>query len=1185
MAKRFPEYNSPLNLSETNKEILKIWDAHNLFEASMREREDGPSFVFYEGPPSANGKPGIHHMMARTIKDIFCRYKTMQGYCVRRKAGWDTHGLPVELAVEKSLGITKEDIGKKISVDDYNAACRREVMKYTAEWTDLTHKMGYWVDLDDPYITYDNRYIESVWHLLGELYRKGYLYKGYTIQPYSPAAGTGLSSHELNQPGCYRDVKDTTATALFTILDPKEEMTGWGTPCFMAWTTTPWTLPSNTALCVGPKFEYVAVRTYNPYTADKITVVMARELVKAYFKPEGEKGDMDSYKKGDKVLPYRIQGSWKGAELTGMRYEQLMPWVKPLFKVDDNSTKEVKGYAATHPDKCFSVRNDNFVEAADLAFRVIEGDYVTIDDGTGIVHIAPTFGADDAKVAKAAGIPSLFMINLKGETRPMVDFQGKYYLLKDCNETFVEKCVDVELYSRYQGKYVKNAYEPRFNVGGKYDAKAAEKAEDLNVELSIELKVAGKAFRIEKHMHNYPHCWRTDKPVIYYPLDSWFIRTTAARDTLIDLNKNIKWKPAATGSGRFGKWLENLQDWNLSRSRYWGTPLPIWRTEDGLEEIIISDFTQLSSEIDKAVEAGLMKENPITAKGFKPGVYTKENYELFDIHRPYVDEIILLSPSGKPMRRETDLIDVWFDSGAMPYAQCHYPFEHKEDLESGKIYPADFIAEGVDQTRGWFYTLHAIAGMVFNSVAYKAVISNGLVLDKNGNKMSKKLGNAIDPFNNIERFGSDAVRWYMIENSQPWDNIKYDEEGVTEVSRKLFATLQNTYKFLALYANVDDFDPNTPQVPLAERPEIDRWILSLLNTLVKDVTADLDDYEPTKAARAISAFVGDNLSNWYVRLNRKRFWGGTMNADKLAAYQTLYTCLKTVALLMAPFAPFYADRLYNDLTALGGEYNSVHLALFPTADEAAIDPALERRMALAQIITSNVLALRRKVNIKVRQPLAVLMIPAVDREQMDAIEAIKDLVAAEVNVKELRITPPGRSELVKRIKADFKKLGPRFGKIMKDLSKAINTMSQEDIARLENEGSFTFSNLQGEPVITLDDVEIIPEDVPGWIVANEGNVTVALDITLTPELKAEGMARELVNRIQNLRKAMGLEITDRINVILSRTPETEQALTSFRNYIATQVLADSLELSYTLADNATDLDIDGLIVKALVNKV
>lgn len=1185
MAKRFPEYNSPLNLSETNKEILKIWDAHNLFEASMREREDGPSFVFYEGPPSANGKPGIHHMMARTIKDIFCRYKTMQGYCVRRKAGWDTHGLPVELAVEKSLGITKEDIGKKISVDDYNAACRREVMKYTAEWTDLTHKMGYWVDLDDPYITYDNRYIESVWHLLGELYRKGYLYKGYTIQPYSPAAGTGLSSHELNQPGCYRDVKDTTATALFTILDPKEEMTGWGTPCFMAWTTTPWTLPSNTALCVGPKFEYVAVRTYNPYTADKITVVMARELVKAYFKPEGEKGDMDSYKKGDKVLPYRIQGSWKGAELTGMRYEQLMPWVKPLFKVDDNSTKEVKGYAATHPDKCFSVRNDNFVEAADLAFRVIEGDYVTIDDGTGIVHIAPTFGADDAKVAKAAGIPSLFMINLKGETRPMVDFQGKYYLLKDCNETFVEKCVDVELYSRYQGKYVKNAYEPRFNVGGKYDAKAAEKAEDLNVELSIELKVAGKAFRIEKHMHNYPHCWRTDKPVIYYPLDSWFIRTTAARDTLIYLNKNIKWKPAATGSGRFGKWLENLQDWNLSRSRYWGTPLPIWRTEDGLEEIIISDFTQLSSEIDKAVEAGLMKENPITAKGFKPGVYTKENYELFDIHRPYVDEIILLSPSGKPMRRETDLIDVWFDSGAMPYAQCHYPFEHKEDLESGKIYPADFIAEGVDQTRGWFYTLHAIAGMVFNSVAYKAVISNGLVLDKNGNKMSKKLGNAIDPFNNIERFGSDAVRWYMIENSQPWDNIKYDEEGVAEVSRKLFATLQNTYKFLALYANVDDFDPNTPQVPLAERPEIDRWILSLLNTLVKDVTADLDDYEPTKAARAISAFVGDNLSNWYVRLNRKRFWGGTMNADKLAAYQTLYTCLKTVALLMAPFAPFYADRLYNDLTALGGEYNSVHLALFPTADEAAIDPALERRMALAQIITSNVLALRRKVNIKVRQPLAVLMIPAVDREQMDAIEAIKDLVAAEVNVKELRITPPGRSELVKRIKADFKKLGPRFGKIMKDLSKAINTMSQEDIAHLENEGSFTFSNLQGEPVITLDDVEIIPEDVPGWIVANEGNVTVALDITLTPELKAEGMARELVNRIQNLRKAMGLEITDRINVILSRTPETEQALTSFRNYIATQVLADSLELSYTLADNATDLDIDGLIVKALVNKV
>ena len=1184
MAKRFPEYTAPLNLSEINKEILKVWDAHQLFEASMRQREDGPSFVFYEGPPSANGKPGIHHVMARTIKDIFCRYKTMQGYCVRRKAGWDTHGLPVELAVEKSLGITKEDIGKKISVDDYNDACRREVMKYTAEWTDLTHRMGYWVDLDDPYITYDNRYIESVWHLLAELYKKGYLYKGYTIQPYSPAAGTGLSSHELNQPGCYRDVKDTTATVLFDILDPKEEMTGWGRPCFMAWTTTPWTLPSNTALCVGPKYEYVAVRTYNPYTGDKLTAVMVRDLVKAYFRPEGEKADMDAYQKGDKVLPYRIAGSWRGSELTGMHYAQLMPWVKPLFQVNDSASAEVRDYAAAHPEKCFEVRNDRFVEGADLAFRVIEGDYVTVDDGTGIVHIAPTFGADDAKVAKAAGIPSLFMINRRGETRPMVDFQGKYYLLDDCAPAFVEKCVDVPLYSGYQGKYVKNAYDPRFNQGG-YDAKAAEKAEDLNVELSIGLKLQGKAFRVEKHVHNYPHCWRTDKPVIYYPLDSWFIRTTAARDTLIDLNHTIKWKPAATGTGRFGKWLENLQDWNLSRSRYWGTPLPIWRTDDGLEEIIIGDFATLSAEIDKAVEKGFMTANPLTAKGFRPGEYTKENYGRFDIHRPYVDEIILVSPSGKPMKRETDLIDVWFDSGAMPYAQCHYPFEHKEDLESGRVFPADFIAEGVDQTRGWFYTLHAIASMVFGSVAYKAVISNGLVLDRNGNKMSKKLGNAINPFDNIERFGSDAVRWYMIENSQPWDNIKYDEEGVAEVSRKLFATLHNTYKFLALYANVDGFDPAAPQVPLGERPEIDRWILSLLNTLVKEVRSDLDDYEPTKAARAISAFVGDNLSNWYVRLNRKRFWGGKMDSDKLAAYQTLYTCLRTVALLMAPFAPFYSDRLYNDLTALGGEYSSVHLALFPEVDEAAIDPALERRMALAQVITSNVLALRRKVNIKVRQPLAVLMVPAVDNDQMQAIELIKDLVSAEVNVKEVRITPPGQSELVKRIKADFKKLGPRFGKIMKLLGNAITTMSQANIARLENEGSFTFADLPDSPVITLDDVEIIPEDVPGWVVANEGNVTVALDITLTPELRAEGMARELVNRIQNLRKSMGLEITDRIRVTLSHTPETEQALASFSDYISTQVLADALALTDTPAAEAADLDIDGLHVKALIEKI
>lgn len=1184
MSKLFPEYSAPLNLSEINKEILRLWDANDLFQASMREREDGPSFVFYEGPPSANGKPGIHHMMARTIKDIFCRYKTMQGFCVRRKAGWDTHGLPVELAVEKSLGITKEDIGKKISVDGYNAACRREVMKYTAEWTDLTHRMGYWVDLNNPYITYDNRYIESVWYLLSDLYIKGYLYKGYTIQPYSPAAGTGLSSHELNQPGCYRDVKDTTATALFTILDPKEEMMGWGRPCFMAWTTTPWTLPSNTALCIGPKFEYVAVRTYNPYTAEKITCVLARDLVKAYFKADGEKADLDTFKKGDKIVPWRIVGAWPGKELTGMRYGQLMPWVKPLFKLDPSATADVNEWARQNPDKCFSIGKDNFVEAEQKAFRVIEGDYVTIDDGTGIVHIAPTFGADDAKVAKAAGIPSLFMVNKKGETRPMVDFQGKYYLLDECADAFVEKCVNTELYARYQGKYVKNAYDPRFNVAGRYDAGAAEKAEDLNIELCLEMKQAGEAFRIEKHVHNYPHCWRTDKPVIYYPLDSWFIRVTKERDKMIALNNNIKWKPASTGSGRFGKWLENLQDWNLSRSRYWGTPLPIWRTEDALEEICIGSFEQLSNEIDKAVAAGLMKENPITAKGFVPGDYSADNYARFDIHRPYVDEIILVSPSGKPMKRETDLIDVWFDSGAMPYAQMHYPFEHKEDVENGKVFPADFIAEGVDQTRGWFYTLHAIATMVSSSVSYKAVISNGLVLDKNGNKMSKKLGNAVNPFDNIERFGSDPVRWYMIENSQPWDNIKYDEEGVGEVSRKLFGTLHNTYKFLALYANVDGFNPETEEVPLSRRPEIDRWILSLLNTLVKEVTADLEDYEPTRAARAISTFVGDNLSNWYVRLNRKRFWAGKMNTDKLAAYQTLHTCLRTVALLMAPFAPFYSDRLYNDLMIPSTGYKPVHLAFFPTADESAIDLMLERRMALAQVITSNVLALRRKVNIKVRQPLASLMLPAVDEAQMQAMEAIKDLVAAEVNVKEVRVTPPGLSELVKRVKADFKKLGPRFGKIMKLIAKAIASMSQTDIAALEKNGSFTFSELPDAPVITLDDVEIIPEDVPGWLVANEGTVTVALDVTLTPELKAEGMARELVNRIQNQRKTMGLEITDRVKVTLSRTPDTEQALSAFNKYISTQVLADALLLADNPGDKAVDLDIDGLVIKALVEK-
>jgi isoleucyl-tRNA synthetase len=1094
----------------------------------------------------------------------------------------------VELGVEKALGITKEDIGKKISVDEYNAACRKEVMKYTKEWTDLTHKMGYWVDLENPYITYDNRYIESVWWLLKQLYDKGYLYKGYTIQPYSPAAGTGLSSHELNQPGCYRDVKDLTATVLFHINDPKEEMTGWGTPCFMAWTTTPWTLPSNTALCVGPKFDYVAVRSYNPYTGEKITVVMAEVLVNTYFKKEGAEKALEEYTPGDKVVPYQIVGRWKGADLVGMHYEQLMPWVKPTEKVDDNSPAWVREYAAAHPEKVYGVDNYKFVEIAEEAFRVIPGDYVTTDDGTGIVHIAPTFGADDAKVAKAANIPSLFMINLRGETRPMVDLTGKFYLTEELAPAFIEKCLNSEAYGAHAGEYVKNAYDPQYSPNGKYDEKAAAAAEDLNVLLCMELKKAGLAFRTEKHVHNYPHCWRTDKPVLYYPLDSWFIRTPAARERLIELNNTIKWKPASTGTGRFGKWLENVQDWNLSRSRYWGTPLPIWRTEDGREEAIIGSYEDLYNRIEDAVAKGVMQSNPLKEKGFVPGEYTAENYDRIDIHRPYVDDIVLVSETGRPMRRETDLIDVWFDSGAMPYAQIHYPFENKELLDNHEVYPADFIAEGVDQTRGWFFTLHAIAGMVFDSVAYKAVISNGLVLDKNGNKMSKRLGNAVDPFGNIEKFGSDPVRWYMISNSQPWDNLKYDEEGVAEVSRKLFSTLYNTYKFFALYANVDGFTATEAQVPMQERPEIDRWILSLLNTLISDVEAALDDYEPTRAARAIDEFVNSNLSNWYVRLNRKRFWSGEMDSDKLAAYQTLYECLKTISLLMAPFAPFYSDRLYADLMAPAmedGAYTSVHLADFPKADAAVVDKNLEERMKLAQDITSNVLALRRKVNLKVRQPLQTLLIPVVDAAQRANIEAVRDIILAEVNVKELRLVDDAESGLVKRVKADFKKLGPKYGKIMKDLGKAITAMEQKDIATLERTGSFTFEALPGQPVVTTDDVEIIPEDVPGWQVANDGNITVALDVTVTDALKNEGMARELINRIQNIRKSSDFDITDKVAVEVEATESVVAALADYKEYIAAQVLAAEITAVATLeGEGVTDLDIDGEKVSVRVSK-
>lgn len=1144
MKKNFPIYDK-FNLSDINKQMLAEWNAKALFEQSMKEREGCPSFVFYEGPPSANGMPGIHHVMARTIKDIFCRYKTMKGFHVKRKAGWDTHGLPVELGVEKSLGITKEDIGKKISVDDYNAACRHEVMKYTKEWETLTNSMGYWVDMENPYITYDNRYIESVWWLLKQLYDKKFLYKGYTIQPYSPAAGTGLSSHELNQPGCYRDVKDTTCVAQFLITDPKPDMTGWGNPYFLAWTTTPWTLPSNTALAVGPGIDYNVVRTYNPYSGEKITVVLANALMGSFFSSKAAELPLEEYKKGDKLIPFEIVGRYKGSELTGMHYEQLIPWVNP----------------------------------GEGAFRVIPGDYVTTDDGTGIVHIAGTFGADDLRVSKQNNIPPLHMIDRDGNIRPMVDMKGRFYLLDELDPEFVAKMVDVEAYTPWQGKYVKNAYDSTKQPGD----------ETLDVEICMWLKQNNKVFKIEKHTHSYPHCWRTDKPVLYYPLDSWFIRTTAVRERLMELNNTIKWKPQSTGSGRFGKWLENLQDWNLSRSRYWGTPLPIWRTEDASEEICIDSVETLYNEIERAVEAGVMQSNPYKERGFVPGDYSKENYEKIDLHRPYIDDIVLLSPSGKPMRRETDLVDVWFDSGSMPYAQQHYPFENKEGIDSGELFPANFIAEGVDQTRGWFYTLHAIAGMVFDSRAYKTVISNGLVLDKNGDKMSKRLGNAVNPFEAIEKYGSDPLRWYMIANSAPWDNLKFDPAGVQEAARKLFATLHNTYSFFALYANVDNFTPDMPEIPVAERPEIDRWIISLLNTLVATVDEALSDYEPTRAARAINDFVNDDLSNWYVRLNRKRFWGGEMNADKLAAYQTLYTCLVTVARLIAPISPFYADRLYRDLT--GNEDQSVHLAMFPEADSSVIDKKLEERMRLAQTITSLVLSLRRKANLKVRQPLQRIMIPAIDSAQAESIMAMKDLILGEVNVKELQLVSGDDTMLVKRVKPDFKKLGPKFGKAMKQVAAAVQSMSQHDIATLEREGSITLQLGDTPATIELCDVEVMSEDIPGWLVASEGNMTVALDITVTPELRMEGLARDIVNRIQNIRKDRNYEITDKI--VLTFAPEandadTRAALEAYGSYIARQVLANDLMIGEVAADDADvevlELDSLNLPVKIVLVK-
>ena len=1184
MSKKFTEY-AAFDLSAVNKEVLEKWKQGDIFHKSLETRKGHPSFVFYDGPPSANGMPGIHHVIARSIKDIFCRYKTMKGFLVNRKAGWDTHGLPVELGVEKALGITKEDIGKKISVADYNAACRRDVMKFTKEWEDLTQKMGYWVDMENPYITYDNRYIETLWYLLKELYKKGLLYKGYTIQPYSPAAGTGLSSHELNQPGCYRDVKDTTATAQFDILDPKPEMTGWGKPVFLAWTTTPWTLPSNTALCVGPNIKYVCVRTYNPYTAEPVSAVMAEVLVGSYFKPEGAEAPMEGYEAGDKVLPYRIVGSWTGAELVGMHYAQLMPWVKPTEKVDDNAPDYVRQYAAAHPEKCFAVAGDRFCELSEKAFRVIPGDYVTTEDGTGIVHIAPTFGADDAKVAKAAEVPALFMITASGETRPMVDLTGKYYLLSECAEAFADACVDKALYANHEGGYVKNAYDPQFNPGGKYDEKAAAKAEDLNIVLCIEMKRAGQAFRIEKHVHNYPHCWRTDKPVLYYPLDSWFIRSSALRERMMELNKTILWKPESTGTGRFGKWLENLNDWNLSRSRYWGTPLPIWRNAVTREEKCIGSIAELYDEIEKSVAAGIMQSNPLRDKGFVPGDYSEENYHKIDLHRPYVDDIVLVSESGKPMKRESDLIDVWFDSGSMPYAQIHYPFENKDLLDSRTVYPADFIAEGVDQTRGWFFTLHAIATMVFDSVAFKAVISNGLVLDKNGSKMSKRLGNAVDPFGAIEKYGSDPLRWYMITNSSPWDNLKFDEEGVKEVSRSFFGKLFQTYAFFAMYANVDGFNPADPAMQATEtdRTEMDRWILSALNTLVKEVTEDYDQYEPTRAGRRISTFVVDNLSNWFVRLSRKRFWGGGMTADKRSAYHTLYTSLLTVSKLIAPIAPFYADRLYKDLTeGRADAAESVHLAAFPKADLSLIDSAQERRMELAQKVTSMVLSLRKRERIIVRQPLQAISIPVTEQTLRDDLEAVRRLILDEVNVKELKFVEGQMLE--KKVKCNFRVMGKKFGKLMKAVASAVDALTQAEIARLETEGTLALA-VEGESItVERADVEIVSEDIPGWVVANEGALTVALDIEVTDDLRREGLAREMVKRIQAYRKDNGFEITDHINIVMQAGDAAMyEAVEAFREYICTQVLADSFTFAADVADAAA-FDFDGTIINVNISK-
>jgi len=1155
MSKKFPEYKG-LDLPKVNNEVLKMWDDHDTFRKSLRSRDGKGEFVFYEGPPSANGLPGIHHVMARAIKDAICRFRTMQGYEVKRKAGWDTHGLPVELGVEKALGITKEDIGKpgKPTVAEYNEACRKDVMKFTDVWEDLTRHMGYWIDMDNPYITYDNRYIETLWWLLKQLYNKGLLYEGYTIQPYSPAAGTGLSSHELNQPGCYRDVKDTTCIALFNLIrNEKSEFLFRGSDTektnpggvgsgnsgsgsvettsvkIMAWTTTPWTLPSNTALAVGPDISYVRVSTLNPYTSEPLTVILAEDLLPVIFAP-------------DKKLEYTVTGKYKGSELKGIDYEQLIDWVKP----DEG------------------------------AFRVITGDFVTTVDGTGIVHIAPTFGADDYRAGREHGIPPLMVLMSDGFEGPLVDRRGRMVPMEDLDQAFVATHVNTKTYRPFAGRYVKNEYDDTIPAG----------TETLDVDIAVMLKQQGKVFRIEKQVHNYPHCWRTDKPVLYYPLDSWFIRTTALRDRLIELNNTINWKPESTGTGRFGKWLENLVDWNLSRSRYWGTPLPIWMTDDRQEEMCIGSLAELKIEIARSIDAGYMQHNPL--ENFVEGDFSAENYSMLDLHRPYVDEIVLVSPTGRPMHREPDLIDVWFDSGAMPYAQAHYPFENRENFS--EMFPADFIAEGVDQTRGWFFTLHAIATMISDSVSFKNIISNGLVLDKNGNKMSKRLGNAVDPFSTIDKHGADPLRWYMLTNAQPWDNLRFDISGVEEVKRKFFGTLYNTYSFFALYANVDGFTGREPQVPVERRPEIDRWIISLLNTLVKEVSGRYDDYDITPAGRAVSEFVTENLSNWYVRLNRKRYWGGGMDEDKLSAYQTLYTCLETVALLASPIIPFYTDRIFTDLNTVSGRFaeGSVHLAPFPSYDEKLIDKDLEERMEIAQKMSSMILALRRKVNIRVRQPLAKIMVPVTDAGFRGRFEAVRPLILAEVNVKDVEYVDDTAGILVRRVKPNFKLLGPKFGKQMKEAGAAIMALTQGEIAQFERDGSWELKLDGAAHRITTDEVEIISEDIPGWLVANEGKLTVALDITVTEELLHEGIAREFVNRIQNIRKESGFEVTDKIRVVIEDLPFVSAAVRKHSDYIASQTLALEVTLAPAAAISgpaARETDIEEQIVKVLVEKV